>query len=75
MFEEAYEEERDRLSVMTQGRSVRSTRKGEKEKPMKENLEKVNLLARDLRNGKEFPRSPRETLGGYVLTARSIRCG
>ncbi len=28
---------------------------------MKENLEKVKLLARDLRNGKEFPRSPRET--------------
>jgi len=34
---------------------------------MKENLEKVKLLARDLRNGKDFPRSPRETLGSYVL--------
>lgn len=36
---------------------------------MKENLGKITLLARDLRNGKEFPRSPRETLGGYVLAA------
>ena len=39
---------------------------------MKENLEKVKLLARDLRNDKEFPRSPRETLGGYVLAARAL---
>src|SRR5713226_8290101 len=39
---------------------------------MKENIEKVKLLARDLRNGKEFPRSPRETLGGYVLAARAV---
>lgn len=39
---------------------------------MKEDLEKVKLLARDLRNGKEFPRSPRETLGGYVLAARAL---
>jgi hypothetical protein len=37
---------------------------------MKEHLETVELLARDLRNGKEFPRSPRETLAGYVLAAR-----
>src|SRR5205823_5542524 len=43
-----------------------------KEKSMKENLEKVRLLARDLRNGKEFPRSPRETLSGYVLAARAV---
>lgn len=39
---------------------------------MKENIERVQLLARDLRNGKEFPRSPRETLGGYVLAARAV---
>ncbi|HSB45394.1 MAG TPA: DUF5069 domain-containing protein [Nitrospira sp.] len=39
---------------------------------MKENLEEVKLLARDLRNGKEFPRSPRETLAGYVLAARAV---
>jgi hypothetical protein len=38
----------------------------------KENLEKVKLLARDLRDGKEWPRSPRETLGGYVLAARAV---
>lgn len=37
-----------------------------------ENLEKVKLLARDLRDEKEFPRSPRETLGGYVLAARAL---
>ena len=39
---------------------------------MKENLEKVKLLARDLRGGKAFPRSPRATLGGYVLAARAL---
>jgi len=39
---------------------------------MKENLEKVKLLARDLRDGKEFPRSPRDTLAGYVLAARAV---
>ncbi len=35
-----------------------------------ENLEKVKSLAKDLT--KDFPRSPRETLGGYVLAARCI---
>jgi hypothetical protein len=39
---------------------------------MNENLETVKLLARDLRDGKEFPRSPRELLAGYVLAARAI---
>jgi hypothetical protein len=39
---------------------------------MKPNLEKVKLLTRDLRDGKEYPRSPRETLGGYVLAARAL---
>lgn len=39
---------------------------------MKENLEKVKRLARDLRDAKEFPRSPRETLAGYVLAARAL---
>ncbi|MDB6064589.1 MAG: hypothetical protein JWR26_797 [Pedosphaera sp.] len=34
------------------------------------NSEKLKLLAKDL--SKEFPRSPRETLGGYVLAARCI---
>lgn len=43
-----------------------------KGKAMKENLEKVKLLARDLRNDKEFPRSPREQLGGYALAARAL---
>jgi len=39
---------------------------------MNENLEKVKLLARDLREGKEYPRSPRETLGGYVMASRAL---
>jgi hypothetical protein len=39
---------------------------------MHTDLEKVKLLARDLRDGKEFPRSPRTTLGGYVLAARAV---
>lgn len=32
--------------------------------------EKLRLLAKDLT--KDFPRSPRETLGGYVLAARML---
>jgi len=39
---------------------------------MKSNLEKMKLLSRDLRDGKEYPRSPRETLDGYVLAARAV---
>lgn len=39
---------------------------------MKENLEQVKLLARDLRDAKNYPRSPRETLAGYVLAARAV---
>jgi len=39
---------------------------------MQENLEQVKLLAPDLREGKEFPRSPRATLAGYVLAARAV---
>src|SRR5213593_3241761 len=57
---------------MMRGRSMQPARNGEKEEPMKENLEKVKRLARDLRDGKEFPRSPRETLAGYVLAARAV---
>ncbi|MEO6183996.1 MAG: DUF5069 domain-containing protein [Verrucomicrobiota bacterium] len=34
------------------------------------NAEKIKLLAKDLT--KEFPRSPRDTLGGYVLAARCL---
>jgi hypothetical protein len=30
------------------------------------------LLSRDLRDGKEYPLSPREKLGGYVLAARAV---
>jgi len=39
---------------------------------MKPNLEKLKLLSRDLRDGKEYPRSPREKLDGYVLAARAV---
>ena len=39
---------------------------------MNENLEKVKLLARDLRDGKNYPRSPRETFAGYVIAARAV---
>ena len=39
---------------------------------MQEALEKVKMLARDLRDRKEFPRSPRTTLAGYVLAARAV---
>jgi hypothetical protein len=39
---------------------------------MTENLERVKLLARDLRDGKQFPRSPRAMMGGYVLAARAV---
>jgi len=39
---------------------------------VKPNLEKMKLLSRDLRDGKEYPRSPRGTLGGYVLAARAV---
>jgi len=42
------------------------------EKLMKKDLATVKLLARDLRDGKEYPRSPRATLGGYVLAARAV---
>lgn len=34
------------------------------------NNEKLKLLAKDLT--KEFPRSPRETLAGYVIAARAL---
>src|SRR5215467_13463693 len=39
---------------------------------MHRDLEKVKLLAPDLRERKEFPRSPRATLAGYVLAARAV---
>jgi hypothetical protein len=47
-------------------------RKQEEERPMTKDLEKVKLLARDLRDGKEFPRSPRQTLAGYISAARAV---
>src|SRR5262249_55158167 len=39
---------------------------------MHQDLEKVKLLAPDLRERKEFPRSPRATLAGYVMAARAV---
>ena len=35
-------------------------------------LEKVKLLGRDLRDGKQFPRRPRQMLAGYALAARAL---
>jgi hypothetical protein len=40
--------------------------------PKNQNLEKVKLLAPDLCDGKDYPRSPRTTLAGYVLAARAL---
>ena len=37
---------------------------------MKTDLDKVKTLAKDLR--KDYPRSPREKLGGYVIAARCV---
>lgn len=37
---------------------------------MKANLEKVKMFAKDLRT--DYPRSPREKLGGYVIAARCV---
>ena len=39
---------------------------------MQENLENVKLQARDLWNGKEYPRSSREPLAEYVLATRAV---
>lgn len=39
---------------------------------MKEDLDKVKKQARDLRDDKEAPRSPREKLAGYALAARAL---
>jgi hypothetical protein len=39
---------------------------------MKKNLALLKLISRDLRNGKQYPRSPRELLAGYVIAARAV---
>lgn len=39
---------------------------------MKEDLQTVKSLARDLRGDKESPRTPREMLAGYALAARAV---
>lgn len=39
---------------------------------MKQNIEKVKELARDLRDDKTAPRGPHVTLGGYALAARAL---
>ena len=39
---------------------------------MNTDLDAVRALARDLRNDKEPPRKPRETLAGYALAARAV---
>lgn len=39
---------------------------------MHEDFDTVKSLARDLRDDKETPRKPRETLAGYALAARAL---
>jgi hypothetical protein len=39
---------------------------------MKDDLDTVKKLARDLRDDMEAPRSPREKLAGYALAARAL---
>lgn len=39
---------------------------------MNAQLDAVRALARDLRDDKELPRKPRETLAGYALAARAV---
>ncbi len=51
---------------------MRASIQNRKKKPMDKDVEKMKLLTRDLRDGKEFPRSPRQTLAGYVLAARAV---
>jgi hypothetical protein len=48
---------------------ARSPETNESTKP---DLAKIMLLTPDLRDGKEYPRSPRQTLAGYVLAARAL---
>jgi hypothetical protein len=38
---------------------------------MKTNLEKMKLLSRDLQDGKEYPRSPRETRGAEIIASNN----
>src|SRR4029450_13360853 len=63
--------------TVAQSRSTRREQGCRRNKEaMDKNREKVKLLARDLRDGKQFPRSPRQTLAGYVLAARAVdKCG
>ena len=53
-------------------RGQRRKQTEKRKKRMHKDLEKVKLLARNLRDEKEFPRSPRATLAGYVLAARAV---
>ena len=39
---------------------------------MRQDLDKMRSLARDLRNDKQSPRRPREKLAGYALAARAL---
>ena len=61
-----------RKVAASSSRAGSGVNKPEKKERMHKDLEKVKLLARDLRDGKDFPRSPRTTLGGYVLAARAV---
>src|SRR5437879_12591957 len=58
--------------LLNQVRLSETRQVGGTKKAMDENREKVKLLASDLRDSKEFPRSPRQTLADYVLAARAV---
>jgi Domain of unknown function (DUF5069) len=62
----------DGYGIESTGAQRRTGNSRKRKKYMQTELEKVQLLARDLRDGREFPRSPRATLGGYVLAARLV---
>jgi Domain of unknown function (DUF5069) len=57
---------------MNQSTKTKAVQSPESSQSTKPDLAKLMLLTRDLRDGKEYPRSPRETLAGYVLAARAL---
>jgi Domain of unknown function (DUF5069) len=59
-------------TTINQRSKTKVTRTSAADQSTKSDLAKLMLLTRDLRDGKEYPRSPRQTLAGYVLAARAL---
>jgi Domain of unknown function (DUF5069) len=59
-------------TTINQRSKTKVTRTSAADQSTKSDLAKLMLLTRDLRDGKEYPRSPRQTLAGYVLVARAL---